>query len=146
MKSKISIDQDPQWIKTYGGKRFVKFIHGINNSYDNGEATIGGVAIDAGAADLIFLLNQKKYFTEFHCSGLKEDHFYKSQKKYEFLGGYICFKNPKRAAKLIKYLPKPLEWRDWGFYFVQNSGWNLPDEVKKNAWDELRDNLLNVGV
>lgn len=62
----MTIDKEPQWIKTWGGKRFVKFIHGINNSYDNGEKTVGGVAIDAGVADLIFLLNQKKYYSQFH--------------------------------------------------------------------------------
>lgn len=138
----ITIDQNPQWIKNYGGKRLVKFIHGINNSYDNGEETIGGVAIDAGVADLVYLLNKKRYYSEFHCSGLRADHTYKNKKRYDWLGGYICFKNPKKAEKLIKYLPENLEWRGWGIYFAINSDWGMPDGTKKKAWDELYKRLL----
>lgn len=135
----LTLDKNPKWIKTYGGKRLVKFIYGINNSYDNGEETVGGVAIDAGVAELILLLNQGGYFTEFHCSGLRQDHAYKDEKKYGFLGGYIYFQEPKKVKKLIKYLPKSMEFRGGGFYFINH--WNTPDGARKRGWDELYGNI-----
>src|SRR6187399_737700 len=137
----MTLDQNPQWIKMYGGKRLVKFIHGINNSYDNGEETVGGVAIDAGVAELIFLLNQKRYFTAFHCSGLRADHTYKNEKKYEWLGGYISFQNPKKAAELVKYLPECIEFKHSAVFYFIGYGQNLPEGTKKQGWGELYRNL-----
>jgi hypothetical protein len=139
---KLSLDQEPTWIKTYGGKRRVKFLHGIKNSYENGETS---VAIDAGVAEIILLLNQNKLYSNFHCSGLQEDHEYKNKNTQQIRddSGYITFKNTKRAAKLTKYLPRIMKWHTGAGIYFKEMG-TITNEDKRLGWKELEANLREL--
>lgn len=60
--------------------------------------------IDASIAELIVLLNEIVFYTNFCCSGLPEDH----SSMNEVLGGYISFKNVKTRFRFR--LPRGLRW------------------------------------